>query len=133
MQKGRSEKLWKDFGAWVRDQRETRHLSQQGAADRAGIDRQQWYRIESGKSGTKRDTVIAIANALSVAVPEALRRAGFGDPEAEFSDAGFFKGLEKLSPEHQAAVKRAVRAMIDTLAADDNPDTDYISDEDDSP
>lgn len=73
----KSKGLWPEFGRWMRDLREARHLSQSGAAQRAGIDRQQWYRIENGKSGTRRETVIAMANAVSANVDEALRRAGF--------------------------------------------------------
>lgn len=79
MQNRPSDTLWLEFGAWIKEHREKHHLSQAGAAQRAAIDRQQWYRIESGKSGTKRDTVIAIANAVSADVGEALRRAGFSN------------------------------------------------------
>jgi DNA-binding XRE family transcriptional regulator len=64
MKNGSSDTLWREFGAWVRENRELRHLSQAGAAQRAGIDRQQWYRIEAGKSGTRRDTVTQIARAI---------------------------------------------------------------------
>ncbi|MGE3953536.1 MAG: helix-turn-helix domain-containing protein [Pyrinomonadaceae bacterium] len=70
--------LWQDFGAWLRSKREELNLSQSGAANRAGIDRQQWYRLENGLSGTRRDTVIAIAKALSLDPEEALDRSGFG-------------------------------------------------------
>jgi transcriptional regulator with XRE-family HTH domain len=87
VEKKPSEQLWVEFGAWIRDERESRRLSQGGAASRAGIDRQQWYRIESGKSGTRRDTVIAIAHALSVDEDEALKKAGFDSPTRE--ESGF--------------------------------------------
>jgi transcriptional regulator with XRE-family HTH domain len=78
-----SEQLWKAFGEWIKDIRENqRHLSQDGVADRAGLDRQTIYRLEAGKSGTRRETVIAIANALSVDPNLALKKAGFGNPDA---------------------------------------------------
>lgn len=69
--------IWKDFGAWIKEKRDAAKLSQDGAARRAGIDRQQWYRIENGLSGTRRDTVIRMAQAVSTNVNEALERAGF--------------------------------------------------------
>lgn len=72
-----SDALWFEFGRWIKEQRDEARLSQAGAAGRAGIDRQQWYRIEAGKSGTKRDTAIAIARALSLPTTEVLIRAGF--------------------------------------------------------
>lgn len=55
--KGVAENVWREFGSWLRSQREAARLSQSGAAQRAEIDRQQWYRIENGLSGTKRETV----------------------------------------------------------------------------
>ena len=70
-------KIWKSFGTWIKELRDKAGLSQDGAARRAEIDRQQWYRIENGLSGTKRDTVIRIAHALSADPNEALERAGF--------------------------------------------------------
>jgi DNA-binding XRE family transcriptional regulator len=56
-------------------------MSQATAARRAGIDRQQWYRIESGRSGTRRGTVISIANAIAADATEALTRAGYAPTE----------------------------------------------------
>lgn len=81
MQQRPSESLWQAFGAWIKDKREGKRLTQGEAAKAAGIDRQQWYRIEAGKSGTKRDTVIAIASALDASETEALERAGYS-PQA---------------------------------------------------
>lgn len=77
MQQRPSDTLWQAFGAWVKGEREAKRLTQSDAARAAGIDRQHWYRIESGKSGTKRDTVIAIARALEVSESIALDRAGY--------------------------------------------------------
>lgn len=73
----KKEQIWKDFGSWVKSTREAIGISQAGAARRAEIDRQQWYRIEAGKSGTKRETAIRIAQALSADTDEALRLAGY--------------------------------------------------------
>jgi transcriptional regulator with XRE-family HTH domain len=68
---------WPLFGAWLKEKRTEQRYTQTEAARMAGIDRQQWYRIEAGKSGTKRETVIAIAAALSLDEEEALERAGY--------------------------------------------------------
>jgi transcriptional regulator with XRE-family HTH domain len=73
--------IWKDFGSWIKGKRDKANLSQDGAARRAEIDRQQWYRIENGLSGTRRETVIRMAQAVSADPNEALQLAGFASPE----------------------------------------------------
>jgi len=123
-----SKQMWRDFGAWIREQREKLNFSQGGVADKVGVDRQTIYRIEAGQSGTKRDTVIAIAEALRLNVDEALIRSGFATAAYDVMDPGFFSGLEKLSPEHRQAVRRAMQAMIDSFSQQEH-DTDYIDDE----
>jgi len=112
-----SDALWLEFGRWLKQQRDDAGLSQAGAAARAGIDRQQWYRIEAGKSGTKRDTVIAIANALSLNYNDVLQRAGFSSGD-EFDD-GLYDGLDELSPDMRELAKQQIRGIIDSLVAAD--------------
>lgn len=68
---------WKVFGAWLKTLREQSNLSQEGLGDKIGVDRQTIYRIEGGISGTKRETVIALAKHLPVTEEEALIKAGF--------------------------------------------------------
>jgi len=113
-----SEQVKRRFGAWVKQKREESRLSQDGAAKRADIDRQQWYRIESGLSGTRRDTVIAMAKALTVSVTEALHMAGFATDESEAED-GLFSGLKKLSPQDQKRARRQIQAILDSYLLDD--------------
>lgn len=72
-----SEDINKIFGLWVRANRRKQDLTQQSLARLVGIDRQQIYRIESGQSGTKRDTIIALAKALNVDTDVALDKAGY--------------------------------------------------------
>lgn len=110
-----NEQVKRRFGAWIKNKRESGSFSQDGAAKRAGIDRQQWYRIESGLSGTRRDTVIAMANALTAPVDEALRMAGFSAEGVE-PDDGLFSGLNELSPDKQKLAKKMIRSVIDSLA-----------------
>jgi transcriptional regulator with XRE-family HTH domain len=75
--------LWKQFGVWIKDQRETAKpkKTQDTVAKDAGISVVHLSRIENGQSGAKRDTVIAIAKAIPCDVNEALSRAGFGEGE----------------------------------------------------
>jgi transcriptional regulator with XRE-family HTH domain len=128
MQNPSVEQVRKEFGSWLRDRREALRLSQGGVADKVGVDRQTIYRIEAGQTGTRRDTVIALASSLGLNADEALIRSGWATPAYDAGDVGFFKGLEKLSPENQQAVKRAMQAMIESLSEQDH-DTDYIDDE----
>jgi transcriptional regulator with XRE-family HTH domain len=96
MNKKPSASLWEDFGAWVKERREVKRLTQGKAASLAGIDRQQWYRIEKGKSGTKRDTVIAIAKALESDEADALAKAGFSAEDPKWKPRNTIELLEAL-------------------------------------
>lgn len=69
--------IWRSFGSFIRSNREAQNLSQESAGEIIGMSRQQWQRIESGSSGTKRETVLRIAEALKLDENEALNRAGF--------------------------------------------------------
>lgn len=72
---------YKTFGEWVKKHREEAGLSQEGAADKAGISRFQWIRIENGQSGTKRSTVLKIAKVFKGKEDEALKLAGFSSAD----------------------------------------------------
>lgn len=72
---------WKGFGRWMLETREKLHLTQEQCAQRAGMKRQQWNRIEAGAS-TKRVTVLRVADALNADHSVALEMAGFL-PKAE--------------------------------------------------
>lgn len=60
-----SEELQKEFGAWIKTQRVIAGLTQKIIAAAAPIDRVHLARIESGESGTKRDTVISLVEAIN--------------------------------------------------------------------
>lgn len=98
------EQIREDFAAWVRSTREALGMSQAEASRRAKIDRQQWYRIEAAASGTKRETIIAIARAINGDVDTALRTAGYA-PESDLAGKpetveDLLSRLEKLGVEH---------------------------------
>jgi transcriptional regulator with XRE-family HTH domain len=60
----------------VRRLREEEGLTQEQAAERAGVDPRTWQRIESGETATEMDTIGSVAAALDVDPPLlfALRR-----------------------------------------------------------
>ncbi|CAN5354673.1 hypothetical protein BH10ACI2_BH10ACI2_00220 [soil metagenome] len=72
--------------------------------------------------------VVSLAEALGRDVDDALMLAGHA-PIADFDNDGLFSGLKKLSPEKQRLAKRQMKMIIDTLAEEDDHDTDYIGDE----
>lgn len=69
-----SEILRREFGSWLQKEREARGLSQKFVADKANVTVTQLSRIENGQSGTKRDTVIALANIIGISEVDALRK-----------------------------------------------------------
>jgi transcriptional regulator with XRE-family HTH domain len=64
----------KEFGRWLQQQREERGINQKFIAEKIGKTETQISRIENGKSGTERDTVISWAQALNIDENEALRK-----------------------------------------------------------
>lgn len=77
-------KHWENFGAWVRQTRRMADLTQKRVAEKAGIHEVQVARIEKGESGTKRETVIALAKALGTDEAIALNKAGYALVEEDF-------------------------------------------------
>lgn len=73
--------LWRGFGQYLKQVRERLNYSQEGIAQKVGLTRQQWNRLENGLSGTKRETVIKIAERLNLNEVELLNKAGFDAPK----------------------------------------------------
>ena len=65
--------LRRDFGRWLRQQREARGIRQKFVAEKSKITVTQLSRIENGQSGTRRDTVIHLAQIIGIDESEALR------------------------------------------------------------
>ncbi|MCD9188286.1 MAG: helix-turn-helix domain-containing protein [Pyrinomonadaceae bacterium] len=109
---------WKVFGAWLKAQRENAKLSQEGLGDRIEVDRQTIYRIENGLSGTKRETVIALAKALQVSESEALIKAGFSPQNSETDTYKILDGVmisfqdDDLSKKQQQEIADIVRKLV---------------------
>lgn len=66
----------REFGIFLKDVRNRFALSQEGAAKRADLTRQQWNRLENGQSGTTAKTAKAIADAFNLNLTDVLARAG---------------------------------------------------------
>jgi transcriptional regulator with XRE-family HTH domain len=65
--------LQREFGRWLRQQRESRGIRQKFVAEKSSITVTQLSRIENGQSGTRRDTVIHLAQIIGIDESEALR------------------------------------------------------------
>lgn len=134
-----SEELQKAFGAWLKAQRKLTGLSQKKVADEVPMDRVQLARIESGESGTKRDTVIGIVNAINkksefhkVDLDEALERyyGRWSEKMERLNNAaddelvaeGLFSGYYDLSPERQRLARKQIAALIRSLKEEDFED-----------
>lgn len=63
----------RSFGRRLRALREERGLTQEGLADRAGVDRKLVYRTELGQTSPRLDAVVGIADALGVTPSDLLR------------------------------------------------------------
>lgn len=116
------ERQRREFGLWIRSLRVLAGYEQDQAADRAGLSRVQWSRIETGATGTKRETLDRIARAIHADPSEAYRRAGYQPPQqSESSGQGkrtthviaSYRG--QLTPEIDEHLARIVEAYIQAL------------------
>jgi transcriptional regulator with XRE-family HTH domain len=126
-----NEALWRAFGEWIEAQRRLTPYTQEAAAARAGMKRQQWSRIIKGVSGTKRTTVIRIAEAVGANVDEALVKAGYAPlnsdngngadaiPDAEI--ANFSSRVKRLTAQQKKDFKIAwamANELLDRIERD---------------
>lgn len=72
-----SKEVWRLFGPWLREQRDKSGKSRKQVATVVGIHPVQLARIESGDSGTRKDTLDALISELKLNPEETYRRAGF--------------------------------------------------------
>lgn len=136
------------FGDLVKNKRSLANLTQEGLAKNADIAKSYVSTIETSRphsvtgaiSQPARDVVIRIVEALNKALKtqgeklidlnQALILAGYAPQETE--ETGWFKGLEKLSPDDRKRAKRQIRALIDSYLeeieenGDDDEDFKYL-------
>lgn len=79
------EQLKRKFGAYIKFMRGLVKFSQTAAADRAGLSRVQWNRIENGHDLPKFSNIPAIADALYLRPTALYKLAGYPIPEWEQS------------------------------------------------
>lgn len=71
-----SKEVWRLFGPWLREQRNKSGKSRKHVANAVGIHPVQLARIESGDSGTRKDTLDALISELKLDPEETYKRAG---------------------------------------------------------
>jgi transcriptional regulator with XRE-family HTH domain len=112
------EEKWRRFGLWITDKRTRRGWTQEFCADRAGMRRQQWGRLEKG-APTKEITVIRVADALEADRNEALRIIKSPEPTNQEADraeeaaqaAELIENWMTLSPESRAQALEFLRFL----------------------
>jgi hypothetical protein len=67
-----------------------------------------------------------LANALNIDVDEALLMAGHAPSDGNADPDGLYSGIKKLTPERQRLAKAQIKAIMSTLLAEQEHDTDYI-------
>lgn len=72
--------IWHSFGKWIRENRNQARLNQTEVAKKIGVHSVHLSRIETGKTGTTREIVIALAKVLNLELREALNKAGMDQP-----------------------------------------------------
>lgn len=89
-------KHWRNFGQYIKKAREKFKLSQEGAGRKVDLSRQQWNRLENGKSGTTRETALEIAEKFQLDKKETLNMAGFDMQNSETADTITVKDVGNL-------------------------------------
>jgi len=126
---------WRIFANWLKKERENAHLSQDGLADLVGVDRQTIYRLENVLSGTKRETVIAIAAALKAEESVALNKAGFSTQNGEDTDShDILEGVtvqfnrnSKITKKGQEKILDAVRLIVTGVKTEEEKKSELSS------
>jgi transcriptional regulator with XRE-family HTH domain len=113
----------KQLGNLLKQKREELNLSQEGAAAKVEITRQQWIRLENGQSGTKQTTIFRIAEKLGFNAEEtneALQlAAGYApkneQPKIEIDDSIALVGVDgdDIDEQDLAAMKAFIAYTLE--------------------
>ena len=114
-----------EFGRWMQAERESKGIMQKFVADKINITVTQLSRIENGKSGTERDTVILWARAVGVDENEALRRFKPENSNEETHDVLdgvkiIFQDGKGLTKKQQQEILNAARLIAKGVIADND-------------
>jgi transcriptional regulator with XRE-family HTH domain len=117
-----SDQHWREFGLWLKRERERAGLTQREVAGKVKIHPVQLSRIENGDSGTRRETVFALAAAIGFDLREGLRKAGFDlgtmppSQDHSLNDIGvMFYGWEDASEQDKAATFEAIKMIAESF------------------
>ncbi len=120
------------FGEWLRKELNVSGMSNAELARRAGVSatyvgnlvRDYSPNMRSARNPRPSEEVTAdIAKALDVPLNVARKAAGYSTMD-EPDEEGLFAGLSNLSPERQHLAKRQIRAIISSLATEDDEEDD---------
>ena len=106
-----------EFGRFMQTARDQRGLSQKFVAQKIGITVTQLSRIENGKSGTERDTVIKWAQIVGVDENEALRHFKPENLNEDTYEIGFGIEVTFKNPNFSEDEKKNLLDSIGYLAA----------------
>lgn len=131
-----------EYGARLRKTRQDKELTQEQLASAISsrghrttaqyvsmIEREYDKRLDGTPSRPDKKFVIIAAEILNDDVDEALMDADWAPQSRsrlQDDDAGLYSGLDRLPPRTKELAKRQIRAIIDSLSAQDDHDTDYI-------
>lgn len=117
--------LWKAFGKWFQIQREISGKTQEQVAKASGLHVKTISRIETGDSGSKRETVIELAKAVNANLNQALEHAGFSvsgtipDIVLEIGFEGFTSEQNKMIAMFMSFLKNSQQFDYFTVKYDD--------------
>lgn len=106
-----------EFGSIIKRQRQINEMTQQGVADRLGIDRTTYAKYESGKANPNFNTVIKLAsifgvNVSELSVKEKAASLGFADSAAlSAEEARLLYYFRALSERRKQEVMRSVNRL----------------------
>ena len=124
------------FGDWLRQQIKESGFSNAEVARRAGVSptyignlvRDFSPNTKDGKGRPSEEVVADIAKAFGANTDDARLAAGYA-PLEDASARGLHRGYDKLSPRLRRVADKQIDAIIESLAAIDDDDFDYIDDE----
>ena len=104
-----------NFGMWVRQEREARHLTATECARRAGMKLTAWSRMERTVKHPQRDTCASVARGLGVEEAVVLRAAGYAVEED--LDVGLARRLNRVLRSLPADERQRIAALLEQDAS----------------
>jgi transcriptional regulator with XRE-family HTH domain len=106
-----TQRMWEEFGTWVRKGRRAADLTQAAVAKGVGLSTMQVLRIEKGYGGTRRETVVSLADFLGLNRVEALLRSGFAAAELDDETWRLIGKLCRRSPNERQQIENFINFL----------------------